>query len=356
MILVRVLLFPFSLLYGLITSVRNLFFNIGILKSTSFKTPSISVGNLTVGGTGKTPHIEYLIRLLEDQFKIATLSRGYKRKTKGFILANEESTYKTIGDEPMQFHTKFNQINVAVDEKRRRGMQELEKLIQPDIVLLDDCFQHRWIKPSLNIVLIDYSSVGDSQFMLPTGNLRESKSGQKRADIIIVSKSPQVYSPIEHRRIKELIKPQSHQKTFFSFIKYLNIKPFNDAAKHLEQNEKFDLINYKAFVFAGIANVSPLIDHLQKKSKDVITTEFGDHYAFNPADIVRLTNEFKSIISADKLIITTEKDAMRLKDEKLFPLLEEFPVFYIPIEIGFHKVNDEEFTFDQTILEHVQQN
>lgn len=356
MFILRVLLLPISLLYGLVTFIRNLFFNWGILKSISHKTTSISVGNITAGGTGKTPHIEYLIRLLNDTNKIATLSRGYKRKTKGFLLANEKTSYQEIGDEPMQFHSKFENINVAVDEKRRRGIEELEKLIQPDVILLDDCFQHRWIKPSLNIVLLDYSSVGDSQFMLPSGELREWKSGIKRADIIVVSKSPNIYSPIEHRRIKELIKPQNHQNTFFSFINYLDIEPLNDAAKRIIDSDKFDLLEYKALVFAGIAKISPLMDHLQKRTKDVLLAEFGDHHSFAPADIIRVTNQFKDIISTNKLLITTEKDAMRLKDKRLFPLLEEFPVFYIPIEIGFHKVADEETTFDQTILDHVQAN
>lgn len=356
MFIVRILLLPFSILYGLITAFRNLLFNVGILKSVPHQTTSVSVGNITVGGTGKTPHIEYLIRLLKENHKISTLSRGYKRETKGFLLANDKTTYREIGDEPMQFHSKFNDISVAVDEKRRRGIEELEKQVQPDVILLDDCFQHRWIKPSLNIVLVDYSSVGDSQFMLPTGELREFKSGLKRADIIVVSKSPNIYSPIEHRRIKELIKPLNHQTTFFSFVNYLDITPFNDAAKNIMADEKFDLLEYKALVFAGIAKISPLIDHLQKRTKDVLLAEFSDHHSFEPADIVRVTNQFKEIISSNKVLITTEKDAMRLKDERLAPLLEEFPVFYIPIEIGFHKVNEEEVSFDQTILEHVQAN
>lgn len=354
MILIRVLLLPFSFLYGIITFIRNVLFNIGILKSKNFNTYSISVGNITVGGTGKTPHIEYLIQLFKESKKIATLSRGYKRQTKGYVEANSKSTYKDIGDEPMQFQTKFPEVAVVVDEDRRRGISTIEKNIAPNLILLDDCFQHRWVKPNLNIVLIEYSSVGDSQFMLPSGELREWKSGTKRADIIVVTKSPAIYSPIEHRRIKELINPLSHQATFFSFIDYKPIKAFNKKAESILEKEGFKLEDYKALVLAGIAKTGPLIDHLQKQAKDVLTAEYSDHHSFKPADIVRVTNQFNEIISQNKVIITTEKDAMRLKDDRLAPLLEEFPIFYIPIEIKFHKVNEEERTFDQTIIEHVQ--
>lgn len=354
MFIVRVLLLPISFLYGVITFFRNTLFNTGLFKSKPFNTFSISVGNITMGGTGKSPHIEYLIRLLKDSKKIATLSRGYKRESTGFVLADKNSTYRDIGDEPMQFHSNFKDVSVAVDENRRRGIESLEKIITPDIILLDDCFQHRWVKPSLNIVLLDYSTVGDKQFMLPSGELREWKTGIQRADIIVVSKSPNIYSPIENRRITELINPKPHQKIFFSYISYKEIIPFNSKAKQLFEEENFDIKDFKVNVFAGIAKIGPMIDHLQIISKDVILSEFYDHYAFEPADIVGITNQFKEIISSDKILMTTEKDSMRLKDERIYPLLEEFPVFYLPIEIKFHKTHEDEITFDQTILEHVQ--
>tara|TARA_B100000795_G_C22805739_1_gene444774 strand:- start:3425 stop:4489 length:1065 start_codon:yes stop_codon:yes gene_type:complete len=354
MFILRILLLPFSFLYGVVTFIRNTLFNTGLLKSKSFDTFSISIGNITVGGTGKSPHVEYLIRLLKSSKKIATLSRGYRRESTGFILADNNSTYKDIGDEPMQFHSNFKDITVAVDGNRRRGISNLEKEINPDIILLDDCFQHRWIKPSLNIILLDYSTIGDKQFMLPSGELREWKIGIKRADIIIVSKSPNIYSPIENRRITELINPNTHQKIFFSYIAYKEIVPFNNTAKQLFEKDDFSIKNFKVNVLAGIAKVDHLTDHLQIISKDVILSEFNDHYAFKPADILGITNKFKEIISSDKILITTEKDTMRLKDERLFPLLEEFPVFYLPIEIKFHKTSEDALTFDQTILENVQ--
>ncbi len=355
MFLLRVILLPFAFLYGIVTKVRNLLFDIGIFKSQEFQTKSISVGNITVGGTGKSPHIEYLINLLKANHELATLSRGYQRKTKGYLVANEKSTYADIGDEPMQFHSKFKDVTVVVDEDRRRGITNIEKDIQPDIILLDDCYQHRWVKPQLSVLLIDHSTVDKKQFMLPSGELREWRSGKNRADIIIVTKSPKHYSPIEHRRINGLIKPLRSQKVFFSYIDYKTVEPFNDKAKALFNNE-FKLENYKSVVFAGIAKITPLIDYLKQEAKEVIVTEFSDHHNFEPVDIVRIINTFKEIISKEKILITTEKDAMRLKDERLFPLLEEVPVFYLPIEIKFHKTAEEEPSFDDTILEYVRTN
>jgi len=355
MFILRVLLLPFSFLYGIVTKVRNLLFDFGILKSKEFQTKSISVGNITVGGTGKSPHIEYPINLLNNNYKLATLSRGYKRMTKGYFVADENATYAEIGDEPMQFHSKFKDVKVVVDEERRRGMENIEKNIQPDIILLDDCYQHRWVKPQLNILLMEYSSIGSKQFMLPSGELREWKSGKKRADIIVVTKSPSIHSPIEHRRISELIKPLRSQNIFFSYITYKQVQPFNDKAKAL-MNDEFSLNKFKVVVFAGIAKITPLIDYLKQEAKEVIVTKFSDHHNFQPVDMVRIIKEFKEIISKEKILITTEKDAMRLKDERLFPLLEEVPVFYLPIEIRFHSGLEGEPTFDETILEYVRTN
>ena len=355
MFFLKVLLLPFALLYGIVTKVRNILFETGVLKSCEYETKSISVGNITAGGTGKSPHIEYLIRLLNPDNKLATLSRGYLRKTKGYLVAESKSTYAEIGDEPMQFHSKFEDVTVVVDENRRRGIENIEKDIQPNIILLDDCYQHRWVKPQINILLLDHSTIGTKQFMLPSGELREWKSGTKRADIIVVTKSPKLYSPIEHRRISELIKPLRSQKVFFSFIAYKVVKPFNEKAKTVMQ-DSFKLENYKTVVFAGIAKITPLIDYLKQEAKEVIVSEFNDHHNFQPVDILRIINQFKNIISSQKILITTEKDAMRLKDDRLFPLLEEVPVFYLPIEIQFHKGPEEEPSFDETILEYVRAN
>ena len=355
MFFLRVLLLPFAFLYGLITKIRNLLFDIGIFKSKEYQTKSISVGNITVGGTGKSPHIEYLINLLKSNYKLATLSRGYQRKTKGYLVANEKSTYAEIGDEPMQFHSKFNDVTVVVDENRQRGIENIEKDIQPDIILLDDCYQHRWVKPQINILLVDYATIGKKQFMLPSGELREWKSGKKRAHLIVITKSPKLHSPIESRRISGLIKPLKKQTIFFSYIDYKPIKAFNYKAKKILEND-FELDKFKTLVFAGIAKITPLIDYLKQESKEVIVTKFKDHQNFKPVDMILISKQFKEIISSKKIVITTEKDAMRLQDQRLFPLLEDIPVFYLPIEIKFHKGGEEQKTFDQTILEYVRSN
>ena len=355
MFFLRVILLPISFLFGIVTKIRNLMFDIGILKSKEYSTKSISVGNITVGGTGKSPHIEYLVRLLNTKYKIAVLSRGYRRKTKGFLIANKESNYKDIGDEPMQFHSKFDSIKVVVDENRQRGIENIEKEIQPDIILLDDCYQHRWVKPKLNILLLDYSTIGKTQFMLPSGELREWKSGINRANIIVVTKSPKIHSPIEHRRISSLIKPLKYQTIYFSYINYNNIKPFNRKAEDLLK-DGFEIKNFKTLVFAGIAKITPLIDYLKQESKEVIVLKFDDHKNYEPVDMIKITNKFDEIITRKKILLTTEKDAMRLNDSRLFPLLEESPVFYLPIEIKFHKGLEEEISFDKTILDYVQSN
>lgn len=221
MFLLRILLLPFSLIYGLIVGVRNYFFNNGLLKSVEFKIPVISVGNLSAGGTGKTPHVEYLIRLLKDHFKIAVVSRGYLRKTRGFVLTDINSTVSMVGDEPMQYINKFKNLLVAVDENRNHGIQKLmTSHTELDAVILDDAFQHRYVKPGLSILLTDFHSLYSKDFLLPVGRLRESKKGAKRADIIIVTKTDPVFSPLSKRAVLEQLKPQPHQKVFFSYVTY----------------------------------------------------------------------------------------------------------------------------------------
>ncbi len=353
MFFLRIILLPIAFLYGIVTKTRNILFDIGILKSKKYQTKSISVGNITVGGTGKSPHIEYLIRLLNEKYKIAVLSRGYQRKTKGYLIANKNSTYKDIGDEPMQFNSKFISITVAVDEDRQRGIENIEKHIKPEIILLDDCYQHRWVKPEVNILLLDYSTIGKKQFMLPSGELREWKSGKKRANLIVVTKSPKLHSPIEHRRIISLIQPLRSQNIFFSYIDYDGIQPFNYRAEDLFK-EGVKLENFKILVFAGIAKITPLVDYLRQESKEVFVTKFKDHQNFEPIDMVRIVKKFNEIISIKKIVITTEKDAMRLHDPRLFPLLEDVPVFFLPIKIKFHKGLEEEASFDKIIRDYVQ--
>lgn len=323
MIILRYLLFPFAIVYGWITSIRNFLYDKGVLKSYSFDIPIIAVGNLSVGGTGKTPQIEYLIRLLSPNYKIATLSRGYKRKSDGYVLADASATAESLGDEPFQMHQKFPIIKVAVDADRKNGIENLLKLEEkPDVILLDDAFQHRKVKAGFYILLSAYDDLFCDDFMLPTGNLRESRSGAKRANVIIITKCPKSLSIEEQESIKSKIKLDV--PIFFSFIDY-DTRVYN---KNEEINVS-EIIEKDKVIIAGIAKPEPFIDFI-KKENDVIMI-YPDHHHF-------VNNEINSIKenSFGKIIITTEKDYVRLNSQNLNNL------YYLPIKSTF-LINDQTF-------------
>lgn len=355
MLLIKLLLLPFSILFWLVTQIRNRMFSSGLLKSTSYAINLISVGNLTTGGTGKTPHIEYLVNLLGDKSSIATLSRGYKRKTKGFVLANEKSDANTLGDEPMQFYNKFHNVKVAVDEDRRNGISKLLKTY-PEIntILLDDAYQHRWVLPSLNILLIDYSNIGKSDFLIPAGRLRESKKNSNRADAIIISKCPNILSPIEKRRVLEDLSYNDNQKVFFSYIDFKPLLPVTSVSNELIKSG-FKLSDHKVIGLSGIANASNFSDHLSRYSKEVHFITFQDHHDYSLADIIRLEKELSSYTGQGKIIVTTEKDAVKLLTDKLYPVIKNLPVFVLPIEVKFHEETDI-LSFNEYILSNVKSN
>lgn len=344
------LLLPFAVLYGLIVYVRNKMFDFKILKSKSFAVPVISVGNLSVGGTGKTPHIEYLINLLHKDFIISTLSRGYGRKTKGFLLVDETATSEIAGDEPLQYRKKFPEICVALDEKRQRGITKiLEKNPETKVVLLDDAFQHRYVKAGLSILLTDYYKPFSHDYILPSGTLRESRSGMKRADIIVVTKCPRVISPITCKSMEEDMKIQQGQHVYYSYIDYGNLIPMNPFAEKIV-SEKFSTI----LMFAGIANPYPLEDQLKSIADTVETIKFRDHYQYQPKDMLKIKEMFESIFSKNKIIVTTEKDAMRIKGTPLMNFFVNLPLFYLPIEVKFHKKDKDKF--DKQIVNYVRKN
>jgi tetraacyldisaccharide 4'-kinase len=344
MIIVRYLLFPFAIIYGLITSLRNFFYDKEILKSYSFDIPIIAVGNLSVGGTGKTPQIEYLIRLLSSNYKIATLSRGYKRKSEGFVLADVSSNAEILGDEPYQMHLKFPNVNVAVDADRKNGIEKLLDLnTKPDVILLDDAFQHRKVKAGFYILLTAYNDLFYDDFMLPTGNLRESKSGAKRANMIIVTKCPRDISDIAMDKIKEKLMPfLSRQKKtrrndnvepiYFSYIDYDN-KIYNEN----ESKNVIDMESTDKLLLAGIAKPQPFFDYL--KGNNDLQLAFPDHHHFTQNDIKNIQDK-----ANNRLIITTEKDYVRLKNHHLNSL------FYLPIKSSFISESN---NFDKTILNYV---
>lgn len=351
----RIILFPFSMLYGCIMYLRNLLYDIKFLKSTEFNVPSITVGNLSVGGTGKTPHIEYLIRLLKQEFYIATLSRGYGRKTSGFILADTQSTSADIGDEPLQFKKKFTGLRVAVDEERVRGVHYLLKEYPSlQCILLDDAFQHRQIKPGFSILLTEFAHLYPKDFVVPSGSLREFRNGAKRADVIIVTKCPEILLPIERKRLLNEINPLPHQKVYFSYIKYGDFTPVNCEGKNPFTKEYYFERNYTIALVTGIANTKSLEYYLKNKVKNIIPIKFADHHNFKRTDIEKIKEIFNNIAAANKIILTTEKDAMRLKTSEFSAILKDIPLFYIPIEIVFHDKDSEQF--NEQILNHVRTN
>ncbi|HMK07096.1 MAG TPA: tetraacyldisaccharide 4'-kinase, partial [Flavobacterium sp.] len=329
MILLRKILFPFAILYGGITQLRNFLFDRGVLKSHAFDLPVIAVGNLSVGGTGKTPQIEYLIRLLSDKYKVATLSRGYKRQSEGFVLAGEDSTAAILGDEPFQFHHKFPNIEVAVDADRRNGIENL--LFQnekPQVILLDDAFQHRKVKAGFYILLTAYGDLFIDDFMLPTGNLRESRSGAKRADVIIVTKCPNAISAAEQQQITNKI--GARQPVFFTSIAY------DDSVYSERKSVKVSEIKAsEKLLLAGIAKPKSFFAYLQGENDVVLT--FSDHHHFTANDIKAIKKQ-----AQDKLIITTEKDYVRLKGQ-----LPDEQLYYLPIKTAFLSEGEK---FDKTIL------
>lgn len=336
--LLRKILFPFAILYGMITSIRNYFFDKGILKSYSFDLPIIVVGNLSVGGTGKTPQIEYLIRLLSDKYKIATLSRGYKRQSEGFILADASSNAAILGDEPFQFFQKFPNIQVAVDANRKNGIEQL--LVQkekPEVILLDDAFQHRKVKAGFYILLTSYGDLYSDDFILPTGNLRESRCGAQRANIIIITKCPYNLSLDEQKEIKNKLKLSTSQELYFTYIDYDDCIYSENRKIRVDEIKSLDKV-----LVAGIAKPEPFFDYLQKANDSCLA--FPDHHNFTDKDILEIEN-----VVQNNIIITTEKDYVRLKGS-----LPSEQLFYLPIKSSF--ISSPETSgenFDKNILNYV---
>ncbi len=334
MVFLRKILFPFAVLYGIITSIRNWCYDKGIFKSYSFDIPIIAVGNLSVGGTGKTPQIEYLIRLLQDNYQLATLSRGYKRKSEGFLLASEKETAATLGDEPFQMFQKFSKIQVAVDVNRKNGIENLlVQKIKPDVILLDDAFQHRKVRAGLYILLTAYDDLYSDDFILPTGNLRESRRGAKRAQIVVVTKCPNAISEEEKLRIQSKLNLKSNQKLYFSTIAYDDL--VYNAKNALPVSE---IILKDKLLLAGIAKPDLFFDYLKQSNDEVLI--FPDHHHFSENDIKNIDNKAKN-----QLIITTEKDYVRLSNSTL-----QSAIYYLPIKSKFLFNSDD---FNKTINDYV---
>lgn len=345
-------LLPFSWIYGSIVRFRNWLFDMGLKKSKSFSIPIISVGNITVGGSGKTPHVEYLIRLLHDKAKIAVLSRGYKRKSHGYVLAEESTTMPEIGDEPFQMHQKFSDIYVAVDAKRARGIENLqndEATKDVDVVLLDDAFQHRYVKPGINILLVDYHRLIIYDKMLPAGRLREPLSGKNRADIVIITKCPKDLKPMEFRVLTKAMDLYPFQKLYFTCIDY----DTPNGVFEEKQIELDKLQDYHVLLLTGIASPKQMEHDLKPMTKDITNLSFGDHHSFKGKDIDRINETFESM-PEPRIIITTEKDAVRLREtEGLYEKVKS-NMYELPIKVSF--MLDQQDNFNEKIISYVRKN
>ena len=345
-------LLPLSWLYGLGVKFRNMLFEIGILHSESFDVPVISVGNITVGGTGKTPHVEYLIELLKDKAKVAVLSRGYKRRTRGFVIADDNATAKTIGDEPLQMKRKYgDDITVAVDRKRCHGIRQLTSDEDGiDVILLDDAFQHRYVKPGVNILLVDYHRLIIYDKLLPAGRLREPLSGKNRADIVIVTKCPHDLKPMEFRVITKAMNLYPFQRLFFTCLEYRNITPvFGSGEQSLDSIGK----DCHILLLTGIASPQQMIEDLSPRCPHITPLTFGDHHTFTSSDVARINNEFAAL-PHPKMIITTEKDATRLIAVEGLSEEVRGAMFALPVKIHFMLGQEE--SFNEKIIGYVRKN
>ena len=343
---------PLSWLYGLGVKLRNFLFDTGIRKSQKFKTPVISIGNITVGGTGKTPHVEYLVRLLQDHLRVAVLSRGYKRKSSGFVMAGDSTTMSDIGDEPFQMKQKFPKVTIAVDRNRVHGINCLtdndSKKSNIDVVLLDDAFQHRQVKPGINILLVDYHRLIIYDKLLPAGRLREPLKGKDRADIVIVTKCPKDLKPMEYRVITKAMNLYPYQQLYFSTLDYEELLPVFKDTKELKS--KKDLKTQNILLLTGIASPRQMNEDLKPIVKSITPLTFSDHHSFSPNDVELLNATFAEMPSP-KCIITTEKDAARLQTTEGMSDEVRKNLYKLPVRISI--IQNQEEAFNQHIMSYV---
>ncbi|MGL4851878.1 MAG: tetraacyldisaccharide 4'-kinase [Phocaeicola sp.] len=347
-------LYPLSILYGIGVKFRNKLFDCGIYKERSFDLPVISVGNITVGGTGKTPHTEYLIKLLQDNYQLAVLSRGYKRKTTGYILANEKTKVGMIGDEPFQMKQKFPRIYMAVDSDRCHGIDCLRSSIDTadvDVIILDDAFQHRYVKPGFNILLVDYNRMITDDLLLPAGRMREPKSGKDRASMVIITKCPRDLTPMDFRILAAHMELYPYQQLFFSSMKYGKLRPLLGGKEHSLQSVNKEVA---VLLVTGIASPQKMEADLKGYGLSIRSLAFSDHHLFTAADMKQIQDQFELLPEGKRIIITTEKDAVRLISHR--HLAEELKpyIYVLPIEVEI--LQDQQEKFNSTITDYVREN
>ena len=348
-------LLPFSWLYGLAVIIRNELFELNILKTRRFDIPVISVGNITVGGAGKTPHVEYLIRLLKDKMKVAVLSRGYKRKSRGYVLAGNNTPMREIGDEPYQMKIKFPDIRVAVDKKRCEGIDRLttdEETKDTDVILLDDAFQHRYVQPGINILLVDYHRLIIYDKLLPAGRLREPLSGKHRADIVIITKCPDTLNPIDYRVLSKAMELYPFQQLYFTKLEYCPLEPIFHKGLSIPLTE---IRGKNVLLLTGIASPRQLETDINAYTGNNALTmlSFPDHHSFIQKDIRRINEAFAGM-EAPRMIITTEKDQARLMGIETLSDDVKDNIYALPIKVRF--MLDKEETFNKKIISYVRKN
>lgn len=338
--MLKFLLLPFALLYGIIIFIRNKLYDWRILKSFEFDFPVICVGNLSVGGTGKTPHVEYIIGLLDEFFPVGVISRGYGRKTNGYLLADDTSTADDIGDEPLQIKTNYPDVAFAVGEDRSFAIPNLIRDVpETKVILLDDAFQHRSVKAGLNILLTDYNHLYSDDWILPMGRLREFRKGSNRADIIIVTKCPSELKEGEKEIIIKKLKPKPHQKVFFSSLNYGQCFYFADRKKISALQKEMNVL-----LVCGIANCQPLENYLSLKAATVTTLNFGDHHCYDKRDLEKIKSVYEQIKNGSKIIITTQKDAVKINAFSAYFEENDLPLYVQPVSPEFDERDSKEFS------------
>ncbi len=344
-LILRLLLWPFSAVYWLGVTIRNLCFDAGILPSKKFDVPVISVGNITVGGTGKTPFTEYLIKMLKTNHHVGVLSRGYKRKSSGYQLLTEASKPLDVGDEPYQMKRKFPDVMVAVDANRRRGMTNMlqEAYNKPDLIILDDAYQHRYVTPDLSILLVDYNRLITEDHLLPMGELREPVGAKNRADFIVLTKCPTNMPSIDYRIIQKNLGVYPYQSLYFTTLSYGDLVPLFPKSVHVPLTKDRLENKHTIVVVSGIASPLPFEDHVRSYSKEMISLNYSDHHNFSKVDFQKIENVFSNVKEKEKLIVTTEKDAVRMVNHPDFPDSLKKHIYYIPLSIIFLKDSGEDF-------------
>lgn len=352
----NILLYPVSLLYGLVTGIRNIMYNTGILHSVEFHLPVICVGNITVGGTGKTPHTEYLIRLLQEDFKVSALSRGYRRKTHDFRIASASTRVSQIGDEPMQIFQKFPDVMVAVDRNRVNGVRRiLNENPETDVIILDDAYQHRRITPGFSILLSDFERLMVRDHILPYGNLRESIGNMRRADIILITKCPENITAIQRRLIVKEVNKAPYQNLYFTSLTYADPIPvFKNIDSDEDTIDTSQLKGCGIVLITGIANPLSLKEYLLNTTSEIIHLSFSDHYNFKEKDINKIYSAYRDLKSPVKYLITTEKDAVRIREFTDITEPVRSALYYIPVGIRF--LNNDSNEFDNMIVKYVREN